>query len=92
MLRHADGREAIDAHAEAHFYIRTRGPADGIHQFVLMRGLAGLIGEHEQTILVPGDLVRLHPERIHMHFVLRLLVRFSRRSHRKSPAATGTMS
>ena len=97
MLRHADGREAVDAHAEAHFDIGAGGPADRVHQFVLARDFPALGGEHEEAVLVPGDFVRLHPEGIEAHFVLRLFVLFARGSvagepMANSPAGIGTIS
>ena len=69
MLGHADRGEAVDAHAEAHLHVGPRGVADGVHGFVLLGA-----GKHEQAVLVPSHLMRLHPEGIHAYRVLWQLV------------------
>ena len=76
MLGHANGGIAIDAHAETHFDIGAGGTADCVDGSILVTCLAGLPLEHEETIFIPGDLMRLHPERIHSHFMLRLFILF----------------
>src|SRR5258708_5447508 len=52
-----------------------------------MRDLASLVGKHEETILVPGDFMNLHPEGVDMDRVRWLFILFPRRPHRK--IATG---
>src|SRR5260370_10631227 len=86
MLRHADCGKSVDAHSKAHLNIGPRGTADGVHQFILVRNFAGLVSEHEETILVPGDFMNLHPESVDMDRVRWLFILFPRRPHRKIAA------
>src|SRR5260370_33248591 len=67
VLGHADRRETIYAHTEAHFYIGLGGPADGVYQFVFVWDLGALGGEHEEAVLVPGPPLRLRSEASQAH-------------------------
>ena len=84
VLGHGDGGVAVLAHAEGHVGVGRGGAADGIHRRVGgVGGLfaavfpAGIGGDHEGHVEVPGDLGGPHPERFDFHFHLRAFVRFA---------------
>ena len=74
MLGHADRRKSAVAPAEAHLDVGRGRTAQPIHQRIGFGALVRLIDEHEHQVGVPRDLVGLHPERVELDLVLRLLV------------------
>ena len=81
VLRHADRRKPIRAHAKTHLNVRRRRPGHSIGDGVKLRLKPAklhhhlfLLLIHEERVAVPSRLGLRHPERGNLHLVLRPLI------------------